>query len=75
MHRNKRENYFEDDTLTKDTKLDTTPPDTYQDVPGLSSFNIWAPWKNKQEAYMAIDEFLKNAKQQVLDHLKSNPKF
>ncbi|CAB4494511.1 hypothetical protein RhiirA1_399034 [Rhizophagus irregularis] len=72
MYRNKRENYFDDDTLIKqsqDTKLNN-----YQDVPGLSSFNIWAPWKNKQDAYMAIDEFLRNAKQQVLDHLKSNPK-
>lgn len=72
MYRNKRENYFDDDTLinqSQDTKLNN-----YQDVPGLSSFNIWAPWKNKQDAYMAIDEFLRNAKQQVLDHLKSNPK-
>ena len=48
--------------------------DTCLEIPGLSSFNTWTPWKNKQDAYLAIDEFLRDAKQQVLDHLKYNPK-
>ncbi|GBC10562.1 hypothetical protein RclHR1_09720004 [Rhizophagus clarus] len=74
VYRNKRVNFFEDTTFnpSQDTELSDT---CHDHIPGLSKFNIWAPWKNKQEAYMAIDEFLRNAKQEVLEHLKSNPKF
>ena len=71
MYRNsKQENCFEDETFPKqsqDTKLETC-----LEIPGLSSFSLWSPWKNEQEAYMAIDNFLGDVKQQVLENLKHN---
>ena len=73
VYRNKRSDCFEDDTSIEQSK-DMRKMDPCLEIPGLSSFNIWMPWKNKQEAYMAIDEFLRDVKQQVLERLKYNSK-
>jgi len=71
MYRTRREDLIaiEDETLFKQSNLlhDTSEKwETCLEIPGLSSFNIWAPWKNRQEAFIAIDRFLQDAKQQAL---------
>ena len=65
-------NCFEGEIIPKQSCNTSKKWEICLEISGLSSFNIWTPWKNEQEAFMAIDRFIRDAKQQALVHFKYN---